>query len=209
MKIKINRKVCSNNPHFPIINQWNEKETRNFCTIYAPYITWYWNSWIKLWDTEEKVEKEIKRIANIQIQKWLLSRTKWGKWSDWVWAWEREYNVNVLILNKWQDRQLIKDLLSKWIALTTWIKIDIDFLIDSKDWILDWTWNKYNDGKKTIWHFTTIAGSNPDVVIFKWYKYSFIDSYAFNKKGREWLYNFNDIDWFLDHVAMSTLYYIW
>jgi len=209
MKIKINRKTCSNTPHFPVVNQWNQKDTRMFCTIYAPYITWRYNSWIYLWDTEEQVEKEIKRIAKQQIDKWLLSETKWWKWSDWVWAWEREYKVNVLILNKWKDRQLIKDLLSKWIALTTWIKIDIDFVLDSKDWELDWTWNKYSDWTRTIWHFTTIAWANPDVVNIKWYKYMFVDSYAFNKKGREWLYKFNDIDWFLDYTAMSTLYYIW
>jgi len=209
MKLKINRKTCSSNPHFPIINQGNEKDTRMFCSIYAPYITWHYNSGISLWDTEQEVEKEIKRIAQQQIDKWLLSKTKGWKWSDWVEAWEREYKVNVAIMNKWEDRQLIKDLLSKWVALTIWIKADIDYIIDSKDWVFDWEWNKMIDWK-TFWHFTTIVWTNPDVVNFEWwYKYAIIDSYAFKKDGNEWVYKFNDLDWFLDFIAYKTIYLIW
>ena len=208
MKIRINRKVCSNNPHFPVVNQGNEKETRMFCTIYAPYITWYWNSWKSLWDTEEEIEIEIKRIANIQTQKWLLSKKTGWKWIDWVNALEREHNVNVIELNKYTDRNTIKQILSKWWALTIWIKVSKAFFKDSADGKLEDRWADYKQNTR-YWHFTTIVWANPDVINFEWwYKYAFLDSYAWNKKWRDWVYKFNNLDWLLDSIAMRTLYFI-
>jgi len=213
MKIRINRKFCDSNPHFPIINQGNEDKTKMCCTIYAPFISLNWNSNIisKLWlQTEEEVELILDKTIDKQVDLWLLSLTKWWYWSDWIKAIERDFKANVIELNKWQDKELIKELLSKWLALTFWINVDIDFITDSADWELDWNWHNYIDDDKKYWHFTTIVWANPDVINFEWwYKYAIVDSYAWNKKGRDWVYKFNDIDWFLDFISMKTIYLIW
>jgi len=179
-----------------------------YCTLYAPFITLDYNSNIsnKYWETEFKIENIIKEIANKQIAKWLLSRLQWWLGIEWVKAITKYFKWNYISLNKNRDRELIKRILNTGWALTTWIDVDIDYFIDSADWILDEKWATYRDSKHKVGHFTTIAGSNDNVVKFD-KKYSVIDSYAFMKK-RQWIYSFNDIDWFLDNLSLPTLYYI-
>jgi hypothetical protein len=149
----------------------------------------------------------LEKTINKQIELNKLSLTKGWKGADWVRAIARDFWANYIVLNKWQDRQLIKDLLAKWFALTIGIKLDIDYVLDGRDGILNETWKKYVDGK-TYWHFTTIIWSNDDVVKLEWwYKYAVLDSYAYRKKW-EWLYKFNDIDWLLDYIVFPTVYLI-
>jgi len=209
MEIRINRKTCSSNSHFPFINQWNEEKTKMTCTIYAPFISLDYNSNVsnKIGETEEKIENVLNEIIDEQINKWLLNLKHWWKWSDWVEAIENKFNANIIVLNRWKDRSFIKSLLNKWIALTIWIKVDIDYLLDGRDdGKLNDNWKQYTDDK-TFGHFTTLVGSNDDVVKFDG-KYAIIDSYAFSSKW-EWIYSFDDIDWFLDNIAMSTIYLLW
>ena len=174
------------------INQWDQVNQKYSCTIMAPINAIKYNTWIKLTEVDADI------IINEQIRKWLLDPTSWWRWSDWIVAvnnyLEKNLKKRVKVAHIKSDNfKKINEYLDLWYMITISIKVDWDFIKDVKDWKIDEKdYIKYKD-EKTYWHFTNI---------FKW-KWRFCewcekledydriwiyDSYAFNSKGREWIY---------------------
>jgi len=113
--IIFNKKVCDTKPHFPFINQWNEKETRMYCTLYAPFIALDYNSNIsnKLWEKEKDIEKIIKKLANKEKKEWILS-SKWATGKSWVLTIANHFKANVIELHKDYDSNSNQRLLGNY-----------------------------------------------------------------------------------------------
>jgi len=195
---------------FSSLNQWAEKETVYYCSLFAPAINLKYNCGIEL------TIEDLKAIGKKQIALWKLDPRIWWTWIDWINAVynyvvenaeKRKWIIPKLIRFKKSDDLLVKDWLDRWYAIIIWISVNKDFVKDSIDWKLDMFENylkyKWNDLK----HFTNIMrwkarflekGGNYN-------KEYILDSYAFNKQGKKWDYECN-IKEVLEDLTMETKY---
>lgn len=189
---------------FNSLNQWDRKETKNQCTIYGPAINLKYNCWIEL--TEDDLDI---------IAEWLGWLPNWGLWIKWVnavydyvkeHAKERWWNVPNLATFYNDDPELM-DWVERGYMVMIGIKVNKEFLVDARDWKIsnhkDYFKYKWND----VAHFTNIYRW-----ICRWedncstyWKESFQDSYAFNKKWRSWTYEC-DIEEVIEDIAMRSKY---
>jgi len=196
---------------FNDLNQWAEKLTWYWCTLFAPAINLKYNCWIVL------TVEDLTKIWLKQVRLWKLTDKIWWKWIDWINA-VYQYVIDNAKTRWWTIPNLIEfhkydtQELEKWIdrgyMTTIGIKVNKTFIKDAKDGILD-MFEDYKNYKWTdLWHFTNITRWKMRFDWTKWSDYNkeqFIDSYAFNKKGNKWTYKCN-IKEVLEDIAMPTKY---
>ncbi len=134
---------------FHDVNQWDEKLTRNMCTIYGMFINAKYNGVIK-----DFTEEEIITIAKKQSDKWEFDYSKWA------------YTIhsNQAVLDYFDSKGIEYTCITtkddseayEWIkrgySVWTWIKVNKEYFNDRKDGALDL--EDYSKYKGTIWHFT-------------------------------------------------------
>lgn len=191
------------------LNQSDKDTQQRSCTIFAPLNAIKYN-------TELAVsEKDADIIIDRQIKDWLLSTKKWALVSDSILAVKmyiaEKYKKNLKVITfKSSDTEKLKYYLDLGYMVTIGIKVDKTFTDDVKDWKIDETnYFKFNN-EKTIWHFTNLAKWKgrfwKDCETLQDYDKTFIyDSYAFNTKGRAWLYMDVDLEQ-LKNISQKYFY---
>jgi len=186
---------------FSAVNQWDDKKSRMYCTIYAPFINAKYNTGIQF------TEEDIYKVADKQISKWLLSETKWGKLSDWVdavieYLEEKHWKKFNLTISK--DDTEAQDWLSRGFAVEIGIKVNKEWFPDMSDGKID-KFQDYINYKGNIWHATNICrwiGRGDKNASDYWNEW-FLTSYV-NKKS----FFDADIKEVLEDIEMNTKYII-
>ncbi len=188
---------------FSPVNQGDEKWSKMACTLFAPAINIKYNIWKVI------SERQISEIAIKQHKKDLFDYEKWGHWRDWVNALLEGRDYNLAIFGKNDTKQLLEWIERGYMAII-WIKVNEDFYDDTADWVMN-NYTDYAKYKWNIWHFTNIVKWKCRFDT-KWCtdldKEMIIDSYAFNKRNREWIYKCN-IEDVLSSFSMNTKYIIY
>ena len=143
--------ILQENKH-QVFNHISQKEKKIYkmrCSIFAPVINLYYNTWIKL--TYEDIEK----IAEKQKAKWKLSdKNGWYGYDNAVAV--SDYVGRNLITFDNKDPLYFK-LLNSWYMVTLWIWVTKEFTNDIKP---DWDLDLYSDYQKYKWndlkHFLNI-----------------------------------------------------
>ena len=191
------------------LNQWDKEWSRYGCTFFASAIGLKYNCWIEL------NEDDLELIAEKQYNKWKFNYKKGWYGNDWINAVldfvkehknTRGWNVPNLITFKKEDTEKLKEWINRGYMVTIWIWVNKEFPKDARDWKIE----NYEDYKNYKWygykHFTNITKWTWRFTLWKdKYKDLIVDSYAFNKKDNEWLYEC-DIDEILEDIAMNTKY---
>lgn len=198
------------NALFTTLNQGKKKFTHWACPVFAPAINLKYNCNIKL------EEKDIDIILKQMQLNWKRDPKKWARWSDWV-----KYVMNYLKANKkrlwikklpkvirftnkkpWNLQEYIK----KWYAVLIGIWVSKRFVSDARDWKIE----DFNDYKNYKWtslrHFTNLCRWTWRGTFTEDKHHDFIlDSYSFNVKWNEWLYecNWKEV---LEDIAYNTKY---
>jgi len=192
------------------INQGDDVKQHYLCTLFAPAIMVRYNCGIEI------TEKDINKIARIEIANWDINPKSWGSGKNGFYAiyeyiknnadlrgWKvPKYkiltNSNVVELNDWLDRGYMA---------TIWIAVNRDFPKDAKDWKLDLYKDYANYKWQDIHHFTNIMRW-----IDRWnskgsdyWKEWIVDSYATMDRSRKFMYEC-DAKEVLEDIAMNTKY---
>ena len=196
---------------FNELNQWANKITWYYCSLFAPAINLKYNCWIKL------TVEDLIMIWKKQEDLGLLDRKMWGLGSDWINviyqfvkdnSKKRNWTIpNLKVFKSYQTKELLK-FIDKWYMFCLWIWVNKAFIEDKNDnGILDLA--DYDNYKWELFkHFTNIARWKNRFNGKKTWKYNkeyFIDSYAFNKKGNKWIFEC-DINEVLEDIAFNTKY---
>lgn len=119
---------------FHDVNQWDETETRNMCTIYSMFVNAKYN-----WVIKDFTEDDIKTIAKKQSEIWEFGYN-WGAYTE---------HSNRAFLDYLDSKGIEYTCVStkddtkayNWIergyAVAVWIKVNTLFADDRKDWKLD------------------------------------------------------------------------
>ena len=196
---------------FPEINQWDRRFSQNQCTIYGSAINLKYNCWINL------TEDDLDIIANRMVDDWKLRLDSGARGEDGVnytydyvreFAQDRWWKIPNLVIFKDYDLEKINEWLQRGYMLMLGIRVNREFVKDARDGKIE----KYEDYKNYQWkdlaHFTNVCiwkcrFSSEECEWFN--KEMIVDSYAFNKKDREWIYEC-DIKELLEDIAMNTKY---
>jgi hypothetical protein len=197
---------------FNDLNQWDSKLQQRACTIFETAVAMKYNiKWVNL------LESDLDIIIKQQIKNWKLSVTSWWKAIDWIKATidyaNKKYwkNIKYEIIPSINLKR-INELLDLWYAISIMIKVNQKFIDDVKDWKMDESnYFKYTTWK-TLWHDTTLIKWKWRFT--PWYdwedlnKLMIIDTYAFNKLWRQWIYSNLDISQ-LRIISQNNFYLIY
>ena len=195
---------------FNDLNQWTEKETAYYCSLFAPAINLKYNLGIEL------TIEDLKAIGKKQIAIWKLDSKVWWAWLDWINAIynfvienaeKRKRTIPNLIRFEKFDDLVLNDWLERWYAVVIWISVNRNFVRDAIDWKL----NMFRDYSQYKWidlkHFTNIMRWKNRLwdKAEDFNKEFIIDSYAFNKQWKSWNYEC-DIKEVLEDITMASKY---
>ena len=193
--------------NFHSINQGDETETKQMCSLYAPAINLKYNCGIEL------TEADLKSIAKKQYSNWLFDYKHWGRWKHWVEAvyqfvidnaQARWWKIPLLSKFKKHDKEF-SEFFEKGYAITVWFWVNSEFPDDARDWKIENHKDYINYKWTRLRHFTNILrwlGRWDDTVRH----YDLIlDSYAYNKRNDSWLYEC-DAEEMVEDLLYSSCY---
>ena len=136
---------------FHDVSQWDERITRNMCTIYYVFINAKYN-----WVIKDFTEDDIKTVAKSQADKGLFDYNKWA------YTYHSTLAVIEYLKNKWITCNLfytkrdseVYDYLDRWYAVWVWLMINKKFIKDRADGSLDLS--DYSMYQWSIWHATNL-----------------------------------------------------
>lgn len=185
---------------FSVINQWDEEWSRYCCTFFANAINLKYNCGI---DIEED---ELKWIAEEQFKKGKFDYKFWGWLVDGanaLYDYIKDTNpVKLTKFYKWD--KLFDEYLNAWYALSVGISVNKEFTKDAVDGKIE-TYKDYAKykGKKLRHNCNIIKWIGRWDTSITPVEY-ILDSYAFNKKNREWLYEC-DVNELREDLLMNTV----
>lgn len=183
--------------NFLQVNQSENTKHKMACTIYSSAINLYWNTWIRLSQTD------IDFIVDDSIKKWILDIKKWWGLEDnfmnvYSFVKKTHPELKYKIFNKYDNQ--FPSLLNKGYMIRGWISVNKVYTYDSEDdWIIQ---NQdYLKMKGTIKHATNFL---------KWIKPSqdlnkhlIWDSYFWKKAYNLYEVNLRNMK---DTIMMQNLY---
>lgn len=191
------------------LDQWDSVKQQWACTIFATAICMKYNiEWINL------KEEDLDAIIAQQVGVWKLSYTEWAYAIDSINAVveyaNKKYNKKIKIEKvKSNDLKRINEIIDMWYAINILIKVNTNFILDVKDWKIDWT-NYFNYTTwKTFWHSLSLIKWKWRFV--SWYnwedlnKLMILDNYAFNKKWKAW--NYTNLNLSQLHIISQNNFY--
>lgn len=196
---------------FHDLNQWDEKWSWNACTFFAPAINIKYNCGITL------TEDDIKIIASEQFDLWKFQYWSGWKIEDWVYAIQdyiTKHQIRLDIkklptLTKYisyeqVSRTRLLKMLRKWYAAVMWVWVSQEFIDDVKDGRIDTI--DYNELKwEVVNHATNIAWFDRSLTDSIPYTEFILDSYAYNKKDRQWVYKC-DAKKIVENIGFNTYF---